>query len=68
MHRAGLYYWVNKVTHAQVFNYGKHMMFDAILPEPAAIFKKLYQDEDSDRQEQERAAQADGNAARRSAA
>src|SRR5216684_431620 len=22
-HRAGLYYWVNKVTHAQVFNYGK---------------------------------------------
>lgn len=43
-HRAGLYYWVNKVTHAQVFNYGKHMMFDAILPEPAATFKKLYRD------------------------
>jgi hypothetical protein len=41
-HRAGLYYWVNKVTHAQVFNYGKHMMFDAILPEPAATFKMLY--------------------------
>jgi hypothetical protein len=44
VHRAGLYYWVNKVTHAQVFNYGKHMMFDAVLPEPAATFKKLYQD------------------------
>jgi hypothetical protein len=44
VHRAGLYYWVNRVTHAQVFNYGKHMMFDAILPEPAALFKKLYQD------------------------
>ena len=43
-HRAGLYYWVNRVTHAQVFNYGKHMMFDAILPEPAALFKKLYQE------------------------
>jgi hypothetical protein len=42
-HRAGLYYWVNKVTHAQVFNFGKHMMFDAIVPEPAATFKKLYQ-------------------------
>lgn len=42
-HRAGIYYWVNKVSHAQVFNYGKHMMFDVILPEPAAIFKKLYQ-------------------------
>jgi hypothetical protein len=42
-HRAGIYYWVSKVTHAQVFNYGKHMMFDAILPEPAATFKTLYQ-------------------------
>lgn len=44
VHRAGLYYWVKKVSHAQVFNYGKHMMFDAILPEPAALWKKLYQD------------------------
>jgi hypothetical protein len=44
VHRAGLYYWVNKVTHAQVFNHGKHMMFDAILPEPAALWKRLYQD------------------------
>ena len=42
-HRAGIYYWVNKVTHAQVFNYGKHLMFDAILPEPAATFKKLFE-------------------------
>ena len=41
-HRAGIYYWVNKVSHAQVYNYGKHMMFDMIVPEPAAIFKKLY--------------------------
>lgn len=44
VHRAGIYYWVNKITHAQVFNHGKHMMFDAILPEPGAIFKKLYQE------------------------
>lgn len=42
-HRAGIYYWVNKVSHAQVFNYGKHMMFDVIVPEPAAIFKNLYE-------------------------
>jgi hypothetical protein len=42
-HRAGIYYWVNKVSHAQVYNYGKHMMFDVIVPEPAAIFKKLYE-------------------------
>jgi hypothetical protein len=41
-HKAGIFYWVNKVTHAQVFNYGKHMMFDLIVPEPAAIFKQLY--------------------------
>lgn len=38
-----IYYWVNKVSHAQVYNYGKHMMFDVIVPEPAAIFKKLYE-------------------------
>ena len=43
-HRAGIYFWVNKVTHAQVFNYGKHLMFDVILPEPAAIFKRLYEE------------------------
>ncbi len=41
-HRAGIYYWVNKVSHAQVYNYGKHMMFDAIVPEPGAMFKELY--------------------------
>jgi hypothetical protein len=41
-HRAGLYYWVNKITHAQVMNYGRHMMFDLIVPEPGAIFKLLY--------------------------
>ncbi len=41
-HRAGIYYWVNKVSHAQVFNYGRHMMFDIIVPEPAATFQKLY--------------------------
>lgn len=41
-HRAGIFYWVNRVSHAQVFNYGKHMMFDMIVPEPAAMFKALY--------------------------
>lgn len=42
-HRAGIYYWVNKITRAQVFGYGKRMMFDVIVPEPAAIFKKLFE-------------------------
>ncbi len=41
-HRSGLYFWVNKITHAQVMNYGRHMMFDVLVPEPAAIFKTLY--------------------------
>jgi hypothetical protein len=42
-HRAGIYYWVDKVTKAQVFNYGKRMMFDLVIPEPAALYKKLIQ-------------------------
>lgn len=42
-HRSGIYYWVNKVTHAQVFNHGKHLMFDVIVPEPAATFKRLFE-------------------------
>jgi hypothetical protein len=42
-HRAGIYYWVNKVTMAQLFNYGKRMMIDLYVPEPAALYKKLYQ-------------------------
>jgi hypothetical protein len=42
VHRSGLYFWVNKITHAQVMNYGRHMMFDMIVPEPAATFRALY--------------------------
>jgi len=41
-HRAGIVYWVNKVTNAQIFNHDKHMMFDVYLPEPAALYKKLF--------------------------
>lgn len=42
-HRSGLYYWVNKITRAQVFSYGKRMMFDVIIPEPAALYKRLFE-------------------------
>lgn len=42
-HKAGLYYWVNKVTKAQIFSYGKRMMFDLYIPEPASIYKHLMQ-------------------------
>jgi hypothetical protein len=33
----GQYQWVDKVYEAQVFNYGKRLLFDIMLPEPAAF-------------------------------
>jgi hypothetical protein len=33
---SGIYQWVDKVYAAQVFNYGKRLMFDLMVPEPAA--------------------------------
>ena len=37
-HVVGVYQWVDKVYEAQVFNYGKRMMFDVMVPEPAAFW------------------------------
>jgi hypothetical protein len=37
-HVVGVYQWVDKVYEAQVFNYGKRMMFDIMVPEPAAFW------------------------------
>ena len=37
-HIRGIYRWLNKVYDAQVFNYGKRMMFEFVVPEPAAYF------------------------------
>lgn len=34
---SGVYQWVNKVYEAQVFNYGKRLLFDLVIPEPAAF-------------------------------
>lgn len=34
---AGVYQFVNKVYEAQVFNYGKRLLFDVMVPEPAAF-------------------------------
>lgn len=39
-HVVGVYQWVEKVYLAQVFNYGKHLMFDVMVPDPAASFRK----------------------------
>ncbi len=36
-HISGIYRWVDKRYAAQVFNYGKRMMFEFVLPEPAAF-------------------------------
>lgn len=33
---SGVYQWVDKVYLAQVFNYGKRLLFDLMVPEPAA--------------------------------
>lgn len=34
---AGIYQWVDKVYLAQVYNYGKRLLFDLMVPEPAAL-------------------------------
>jgi hypothetical protein len=33
----GQYQWLDKIYEAQVFNYGKRLLFDIMLPEPAAF-------------------------------
>lgn len=35
---SGIYQWVDKVSQAQVYNYGKRMLFDLLTPEPATMF------------------------------
>jgi hypothetical protein len=37
-HVIGAYQWVDKVYEAQVYNYGKRMMFDLMIPEPGAFW------------------------------
>ena len=37
-HVTGIYRWVDKHYEAQVYNYGKRMMFEFIVPEPAAYY------------------------------
>ena len=36
---SGVYQWLNKVYEAQVFNYGKRLLFDLTVPEPAAFIR-----------------------------
>ncbi len=37
-HISGMYQWINKVSQAQVYNYGKRLLFDVTVPEPATAF------------------------------
>jgi len=37
-HVIGIYRWVDKVYRAQVFNYGRRLILEFIVPEPAAFF------------------------------
>lgn len=36
-HESGIYRWVDKRYRAQVYDYGKRLMFEFIVPEPAAL-------------------------------
>ena len=37
-HNRGIYRWLNKIYDAQIVNYGQRMMFEFIVPEPAAYY------------------------------
>lgn len=37
-HVTGIYRWLDKKYKAQLFNYGRRMMFEFVIPEPAAFF------------------------------
>jgi hypothetical protein len=39
-HVIGVYQWIEKVYLAQVFNYGRHILFDVMIPDPAASWWK----------------------------
>lgn len=34
---SGIYQWVNKVNQSQIYNYGTRLLFDIVVPEPAAF-------------------------------
>jgi hypothetical protein len=38
--RFGVYQWLDKIYQAQVFTYGSRLLYDLIVPEPAALFRE----------------------------
>lgn len=43
-HISGMYRWLDKVYQGQIYNYGKRLMFELVVPEPAAFYvqSRLY--------------------------
>jgi hypothetical protein len=37
-HISGFYQWIDKIVQAQVYNYGKRLLFDVTIPEPSTNF------------------------------
>jgi hypothetical protein len=44
-HSIGMYYWIDKIYKAKLINYGRRLMYEFMIPEPAAfhIYTKLHQ-------------------------
>jgi hypothetical protein len=42
-HISGIYRWLDKHYKAQVYNYGKRLMFEFVIPEPAAFIKTAFE-------------------------
>jgi hypothetical protein len=42
-HVTGIYRWLDKHYKAQVYNYGKRLMFEFIIPEPAAFIQAAFE-------------------------
>lgn len=36
---SGIYRWVNKIYNCQIHNYGRRLMFEFVIPEPAAFYR-----------------------------
>ena len=41
-HVVGVYQWVNKIYQAQVYNYGRRLFYDLVVPEPAAFLMQAF--------------------------
>lgn len=39
-HISGSYLWLDKIYQGRIYNYGRRMMFEFILPEPAEVLRR----------------------------